>query len=152
VTFDQAFARVVRECARPRPGQQGTWISRDIFTAYTNLHQRGVAHSVEVWVGDELAGGLYGLAIGAVFFGESMFSRQRDASKTGFAWCVTQLRQWGYQLIDCQVYNDHLASLGASEMPRPEFAAQLARLCDLPLDHPWQFSITREAICDDSQR
>lgn len=151
VTFDQAFERVVRACAGPRREQQGTWISRDIFTAYLNLHHHGFAHSVEVWMGDELVGGLYGLAIGSVFFGESMFSHQRDASKIGFAWCVTQLRHWGYQLVDCQVYNDHLASLGAIEIARHDFAAHLDRLCEQPLDHQWQFSITHEAVCEDSR-
>jgi len=152
VTFDQAFLRVIRACAAPRRSQQGTWISRDIAAAYLHLHRRGVAHSVEVWIDDELAGGLYGLAIGSVFFGESMFSHQRDASKIGFAWCVAQLKHWGYQLVDCQVYNDHLASLGAIEIPRDDFAARLSRLCEQPLDHSWQFSVTREAVCENSRR
>lgn len=150
VTFDQAFEHVVRACAGPRRGQQGTWISHEIFSAYVNLHHQGIAHSVEVWMGDELVGGLYGLAIGSVFFGESMFSYQRDASKIGFTWCVTQLKQWGYQLIDCQVYNDHLASLGAIEITRHDFAASLDQLCEQSLDHIWQFSITREAVCENS--
>lgn len=150
VTFDQAFEHVVRACAGPRRGQQGTWISHEIFSAYVNLHHQGIAHSVEVWMGDELVGGLYGLAIGSVFFGESMFSYQRDASKIGFTWCVTQLKQWGYQLIDCQVYNDHLASLGAIEITRHDFAASLDQLCEQSLDHTWQFSITREAVCENS--
>lgn len=147
VTFDQAFSEVVAACAAPRRDQQGTWISHDIHDAYLSLHHLGVAHSVEVWIDQQLVGGLYGLAIGAVFFGESMFSHHRDASKIGFAWCITQLQRWGYQLIDCQVYNDHLASLGASEIPRTEFAAHLDRLCGQTLDHPWQFSITCESVC-----
>jgi leucyl/phenylalanyl-tRNA--protein transferase len=149
VTLDQAFTAVVDACAAPRRDHQGTWISADIAAAYHNLHRHGIAHSVEVWCGDELIGGLYGLAIGSVFFGESMFSRQRDASKIGFAWCAAQLQRWGYQLIDCQVYNDHLASLGAIEIPRSDFAARLNTLCDRRLDHPWQFSISRGDICED---
>jgi len=146
VTLDQAFDRVMEACAAPRKGQHGTWISPEMLSAYVDLHHQGVAHSVEVWVDGELAGGLYGLAIGAVFFGESMFSRQRDASKIGFAWCVTQLRQWGYKLVDCQVYSDHLASLGATEISRNEFARWLDTLCSLKLEHEWAFSIHREAI------
>lgn len=95
VTLDQAFTAVVDACAAPRRDHQGTWISADIAAAYHNLHRHGIAHSVEVWCGDELIGGLYGLAIGSVFFGESMFSRQRDASKIGFAWCAAQLQRVG---------------------------------------------------------
>lgn len=144
VTFDQAFAKVVAACAAPRQKQQGTWISDDIFSAYLNLHRSGIAHSVEVWLDDQLVGGLYGLAIGKVFFGESMFSRQRDASKIAFAWLATQLQYWGYELIDCQVYNDHLASLGATEIPRQVFARELARLRDQTCQHPWAFSISRD--------
>lgn len=146
VTLDQAFESVVRACAAPRQKQAGTWISDDILTAYLNLHHQGVAHSIEIWMDGELAGGLYGLAIGSVFFGESMFSRQRDASKIGFAWCVSQLKHWGYRLIDCQVYSDHLASLGAVEIPRSEFARWLEHLCDQPLEHDWTFSISRDIL------
>lgn len=144
VTFDQAFEAVVSACAAPRQKQAGTWISDDILTAYLNLHRQGVAHSIEVWIDDELAGGLYGLAIGAVFFGESMFARRRDASKIGFAWGVSQLKHWGYRLIDCQVYSDHLASLGAVEIPRSEFSRWLVNLCDHALEHDWTFSIGRD--------
>ncbi|MBV0931780.1 leucyl/phenylalanyl-tRNA--protein transferase [Marinobacterium weihaiense] len=146
VTFDQAFAKVVAACAAPRRGQEGTWISDDIFGAYLNLHHQGHAHSVEVWIGDELVGGLYGLAIGRVFFGESMFSRQRDASKIAFAWLAHQLQYWGYELIDCQVYNDHLASLGATEIPRQDFTRRLEQLRDTPVCHAWSFAISRDDI------
>ncbi len=146
VTFDRAFAKVVAACAAPRRKQEGTWISDDIFKAYLNLHRRGYAHSVEVWVDQHLAGGLYGLSIGKVFFGESMFANQRDCSKIAFAWLTTQLQYWGYELIDCQVYNDHLASLGASEIPRMIFARELARLRDQPVEHEWAFSISRDDI------
>ncbi|GAA0685574.1 leucyl/phenylalanyl-tRNA--protein transferase [Marinobacterium maritimum] len=146
VTFDCAFAKVVAACAAPRRGQEGTWISEDIFKAYLNLHRRGYAHSVEVWIDQKLVGGLYGLGIGKVFFGESMFSSQRDCSKIAFAWLTTQLQYWGYELIDCQVYNDHLASLGATEIPRVIFARELARLRDLPNEHDWAFSISRDDV------
>lgn len=146
VTFDQAFHRVISACASPRPKQDGTWISNDIFCAYLDLHHQGHAHSVEVWIDDELVGGLYGLAIGRVFFGESMFSRQRDCSKIAFAWLARQLQYWGYELIDCQVYNDHLASLGASEVPRQYFAELLDEFTTQPLAHDWAFDLTREAF------
>lgn len=146
VTFDQAFHRVIAACASPRAKQTGTWISNDIFCAYLDLHHQGYAHSVEVWIGDELAGGLYGLAIGEVFFGESMFSRQRDCSKIAFAWLTRQLQYWGYRLIDCQVYNPHLASLGASDIPREYFARQLKDLCNRTLEHEWRFDISRDVF------
>jgi len=146
VTFDKAFHRVIAACASPRAKQDGTWISNDIFCAYLDLHHQGYAHSVEVWIGDELVGGLYGLAIGEVFFGESMFSHQRDCSKIAFAWLTRQLQYWGYKLIDCQVYNDHLASLGASEIPREQFARQLKTLCNRTLAHEWRFDLTRDAF------
>ncbi|PSL13041.1 leucyl/phenylalanyl-tRNA--protein transferase [Marinobacterium halophilum] len=146
VTFDQAFDRVVAACAAPRRKQDGTWISDDIFKAYFNLHQHGIAHSVEVWIDQQLVGGLYGLSIGRVFFGESMFSTQRDCSKIAFAWLTTQLQAWGYGLIDCQVYNDHLASLGATEIPRSLFKTELHHLRDQTLTHAWEFSIGRDDI------
>ncbi len=144
VTFDCAFAKVVAACAAPRRKQEGTWISEDIFKAYLNLHRRGIAHSVEVWIDQQLVGGLYGLSIGKVFFGESMFSSKRDCSKIAFAWLTTQLQYWGYELIDCQVYNDHLASLGATEIPRVIFAQELTRLRDQYNEHEWLFSISRD--------
>ena len=126
VTFDQCFSNVMRACAAPRThmnvgGDNGTWISEEIITAYTALHHCGIAHSVEVWQGDKLVGGLYGIALGKIFFGESMFSRADNASKVGFAHLVHQLQQWNFQLIDCQVANDHLFSLGAVEITREEF-------------------------------
>lgn len=146
VSFDQAFARVVAACAAPRRQQQGTWISEQMFTAYLHLHRRGIAHSVEVWIDDELVGGLYGLALGKVFFGESMFSRRRDGSKIAFAWLVRQLQDWGYGLIDCQVHNPHLASLGAISIPRRDFVQRLQQLRDQPAEHDWAFTISREAV------
>ncbi len=137
VSFDQAFAQVIDACAAPRMYAKDTWIGRDIKTAYCSLHHMGVAHSVEVWEGEELVGGLYGLAMGRIFFGESMFSRRRDASKISFAHLVEHLKNWGYDLIDCQVYNDHLASLGAREIPRTEFIRLLSNLLEPERTHEW---------------
>jgi leucyl/phenylalanyl-tRNA--protein transferase len=140
VTLDRAFRHVVAGCAAPRAGQDGTWITADMAEAYGGLAHRGFAHSVEVWAGDELAGGLYGVAIGRMFFGESMFSRRPDASKVALASLARQLERWGFELIDCQMSTPHLASLGAREIRRSEFAAHVARLVRLP-GHPapWRF-------------
>ncbi|HEB96950.1 MAG TPA: leucyl/phenylalanyl-tRNA--protein transferase [Sedimenticola thiotaurini] len=129
VTFDQAFGQVIAGCAAPRQGEAGTWITPDMAEAYTRLHRMGHAHSVEVWREGELAGGLYGVAMGRVFFGESMFSRVTDASKVGFVHLVRQLQAHGFHLIDCQVHTRHLISLGAEEIPRREFVRQLDRWC-----------------------
>jgi len=127
VSFDQAFERVVRACADPRPNQSGlTWITDEMLHAYCRLHALGVAHSVEVWREGRLVGGLYGLGIGAAFFGESMFSRTSDASKVALVWLSRQLRAWHYHLIDCQVSSAHLQRLGAVDLPRGEFLRLLA--------------------------
>jgi leucyl/phenylalanyl-tRNA---protein transferase len=138
VTFDRAFEEVMRGCAEPRDGQDGTWITHEMSAAYAELSSRGYAHSAEAWVGDTLAGGLYGVAIGRMFFGESMFARRPDASKAAFVHLVTQLRRWGFQLIDCQMSTPHLASLGAREVPRRDFIREVRRLvgCD-PVPGPW---------------
>ena len=126
VTKDQAFEQVIVNCAEtPRMGQDGTWITDDMQNAYINLHKKGWAHSVEVWFGDELAGGLYGLEINQVFCGESMFSKMSNASKTALIWLC---RSNNYQLIDCQVPNDHLMSLGAEMIAREEYTAILQTL------------------------
>lgn len=125
VTFDQAFPRVIQACAGPRKGQPGTWITRDMEKAYIGLFGLGVAHSVECWHQGRLVGGLYGIALGTVFFGESMFSTRSDASKVALASLMEKLRQWGFTLVDCQVSSDHLLSLGAVEIPRTEFAQRL---------------------------
>ncbi len=126
VTLDRSFAEVIAACAaQPREGQGGTWITRGIAAAFTDLHRRGLAHSVEVWDGDALVGGLYGLAIGAVFFGESMFSREPAASKRGFVALARQLARWGYKLIDCQMATEHLRGLGGRELEREDFLAAL---------------------------
>ncbi len=122
VTFDTAFEQVIRACAAtPRRGQPGTWITPEMQQAYIRLHRMGHAHSVESWSGDELVGGLYGLRLGRVFYGESMFSRRTDASKVAFVHLVRKLQEEGVVLIDCQVTTDHLLSLGAEEIPRRRF-------------------------------
>ena len=126
VSFDRAFAEVVSACATKREGQSGTWITPGMGAAYGHLHELGYAHSLEVWREGRLAGGLYGLSIGAFFFGESMFSRVPDASKVALAHLSEQLKRWRFQLIDCQIPNHHLSSLGVQSMPRTEFLAALA--------------------------
>ena len=128
ITADTAFDRVVLECAAPRAGQEGTWITRGMAAAYGRLHRAGQAHSIECWAGTELAGGLYGIAIGRVFFGESMFSRIANASKIALAHLCTL----GFGLIDCQLPNPHLARLGAVEMDRRRFLSLLDELCETP--------------------
>jgi leucyl/phenylalanyl-tRNA--protein transferase len=137
VTFDQDFAAVIEACAGPRSYADGTWITSNMQAAYRELHAQGFAHSVEVWDGDTLIGGLYGLAMGQLFFGESMFSRADNASKVGFATLVEHLREAGFVLIDCQMPTDHLHSLGARAIPRTEFARWLANHLDLPATATW---------------
>lgn len=144
VTFDHCFERVMRACAAPRSYTDSTWINEEIVAGYCALHQRGVAHSVEVWRDNELIGGLYGIALGRVFFGESMFSRADNASKVGFAHLVRQLRAWDFQLIDCQVANEHLFSLGAVEIPREDFQRILVNFTHEPTVYalPWSTLIS----------
>ncbi len=140
VTLDQDFAAVISACAAPRAESEDTWITTSMQQAYIQLHQQGVAHSVEVWDQQQLVGGLYGLAIGRVFFGESMFSCSSNASKVGYVTLVEQLRQWGYALIDCQIHSDHLESLGATLIPRSEFTALLERNLEPQSSHRWQLT------------
>lgn len=129
VTFDQAFSDVVAACrATNRPGQAGTWITADMERAYNTLHRLGFAHSVEAWQGGQLVGGLYGVAVGRSFSGESMFARAPDASKVAFVWLVRQLQAWAWPLIDCQMETDHLARFGAASLPREAFLTELASL------------------------
>lgn len=130
--FDTAFAEVMRACAEPRDGQAGTWIVPDMVAAYTRLHELGFAHSVESWRDGRLAGGLYGILLGRVFFGESMFSRETDASKVALVKLVARLEALGVGLVDCQQATRHLASLGAREIPRREFAQRLAESIQYP--------------------
>ena len=129
VTLDKVFTEVITACAATRPGQSGTWITPEMHAAYVGLHHDGYAHSAECWYQGRLAGGLYGVAIGGIFFGESMFARETDASKVAFVALVRQLHRWGFRLIDCQVHTDHLASLGATAIPRQAFTAILDREC-----------------------
>jgi leucyl/phenylalanyl-tRNA--protein transferase len=137
---DTAFGEVMSACAEPRPGANGTWISPAMLAAYTRLHRMGYAHSVETWHEGRLVGGLYGVAIGRMFYGESMFSREPDASKVALVHLARQLARWGYGLIDCQMETAHLASMGAQTLSRAAFTARLAELVNLPhLPGPWHF-------------
>ena len=138
ITLDQAFDAVISACAEPRPGQAGTWITPEMMSAYRGLHAAGYAHSVECWQEGKLVGGLYGVAIGRIFFGESMFARSSDASKVAFVGLTRQLARWGFPLIDCQVHTTHLASLGAETIPRREFIRTLEHACrQPPPNNPW---------------
>ena len=143
IRVDAAFQAVIRECAQaPREGQNGTWISGEMIAAYCALHEEGFAHSVETWINGELAGGLYGIAIGQAFYGESMFARATDASKIAFVHLVRQLRRWEFGIIDCQMRTAHLARFGAREIPRSQFSALLTKLvnCNNPVtSNPWTF-------------
>jgi leucyl/phenylalanyl-tRNA--protein transferase len=139
ITFDTAFEQVMQACAAPRPGQGGTWISPAMIEAYVRLHELGYAHSVETWLNGSLTGGLYGVALGHMFYGESMFSRATDASKIAFAHLVWQLRSWGFGMIDCQMKTAHLASLGAREIARADFLRHLHELIECPrAAGPWR--------------
>lgn len=140
VTLDTAFSDVIAACAQARQGQSGTWITPEMQAAYVDLHHEGHAHSAECWYDGKLAGGLYGIAIGNIFFGESMFTELTDASKVAFVALARQLQRWGYRLIDCQVYTGHLASLGASMIARKDFTAILDSACGQPgRVAPWRF-------------
>jgi leucyl/phenylalanyl-tRNA--protein transferase len=130
VRYDTAFDAVMGGCAEPRTGERGTWITLEMREAYSRLHALGWAHSAETWIDGTLAGGLYGMAIGRMFYGESMFSRSRDASKIALVHLVRKLNSEGYGMIDCQMHTPHLASLGAREIPRTEFRRRLAELID----------------------
>ncbi|WP_216636839.1 leucyl/phenylalanyl-tRNA--protein transferase [Endozoicomonas ascidiicola] len=129
VTMDHDFSGVIHHCSTSRQRQEGTWITDEMMAAYIDLHRAGYAHSVEVWHEQTLVGGLYGVSLGSLFFGESMFSLQSNTSKIAFAALANQLHQWGFKLIDCQMHSTHLASLGAVTMPRQEFTGYLNRYC-----------------------
>ena len=152
VRCDTAFEQVMRACAAPRirnkaqdsatqnlTTESATWIHPDMITAYCNLHELGYAHSVEVWMEGTLAGGLYGVSIGQMFYGESMFSRADNGSKIALAHLAMQLERWRFGLIDCQMSTPHLASLGAREIPRNEFIARLQELVHCAPIPNWQF-------------
>ncbi len=141
ICFDQHFDQVMHACAAPREGQFGTWIHPEMISAYSKLHEMGLAHSAEVLIDDVLVGGLYGVALGKVFFGESMFSNVTDASKIAFVHLVKQLEEWNYGVIDCQVKTTHLASLGAREIPRTEFSRLLnVLITDTDKGEKWEYS------------
>jgi leucyl/phenylalanyl-tRNA--protein transferase len=131
--YDTAFERVIRACQKaPRPGQDGTWITEEMVRAYVKLHRLGYAHSVESFCGDELVGGLYGVSLGRIFFGESMFSRAADASKVALVRLAERVRAWGFPIVDAQVPTPHTVAMGAEEWPRSAFLAVLRR----ELAHP----------------
>jgi leucyl/phenylalanyl-tRNA--protein transferase len=138
VSADRVFRDVMIGCAAPRPDGEGTWITPDMIDAYTELARLGHAHSIETWMDDELVGGLYGVVVGRMFYGESMFARRTDASKIAFVHLVRQLGRWGYEMIDCQMSTSHLASLGAREIPRAEFLERMRRQAGRPaVPPPW---------------
>jgi leucyl/phenylalanyl-tRNA---protein transferase len=145
VRADTAFGRVIAACAEPRPTQSGTWITDQMIDAYTTLHERGIAHSVETWVDGELAGGLYGVALGRMFYGESMFTRTAGASKIALVHLVRQLARWQFGMIDCQMHTSHLASLGAREIPRADFMRKLQELVNYP-NEPGRWNLDRDLI------
>jgi leucyl/phenylalanyl-tRNA--protein transferase len=132
VTADCAFADVIDGCAEPRDGVAGTWITDELKASFVQLHARGICHSVEVWQEEQLVGGIYGMALGQAFFGESMFSRTVDTSKIALIALCRQLQQWSFKLLDCQVTNPHLLSMGAMEIPRNEFLALVDQLAVQP--------------------
>lgn len=136
VTADRAFGAVIRACAAPAPDRPTTWISDEIVAAYEALHRLGYAHSVECWDGDALAGGLYGVVLGGAFFGESMFSRARDASKVALVALVERLRAGGFVLLDVQMQTPHLARFGVTEIPRGVYERRLARALCVPARWP----------------
>lgn len=141
VTFDQDFAAVITACSEPRAYADDTWITSAMRDAYLELHRRGLAHSVEVWQGQQLVGGLYGLAMGQLFFGESMFSRADNASKVGFVMLVEHLKAAGFVMIDCQMPTQHLHSFGARAISREQFASTLNQHLDQPSTIDWQSCI-----------
>jgi len=141
VSFDQAFRDTVTACAAPRRGSNGTWITDNMLEAYYLLYRQGHAHSIEVWENDtNLIGGLYGVGIGKVFFGESMFSRQSDGSKVALIYLMRHLQAWGYPLIDCQLSSPHIDSLGAETISRRRFIKHLQKWCKIP-GHPSPWAV-----------
>ena len=140
VRFDSAFDEVIRQCAATRrPGQRGTWITGEMIRAYNLLHEMGFAHSAEAWSEGALVGGLYGVSLGAAFFGESMFTQRPNASKAAFVHLVRQLHTWEFQLFDCQVYTEHVARFGATPWPRARFLDALTNALTAPTRQgPWR--------------
>lgn len=131
-TFDLAFPKVIRACAGTRRSGSGTWLTNDMIRAYEKLHKLSIAHSVDVWEQDNLVGGLYGVALGRIFFGESMFSLRSDASKVALVYLAQHLQTWEYQVIDCQMRTEHLVRMGAEEIPRKELTSLLDTWVTIP--------------------
>jgi leucyl/phenylalanyl-tRNA--protein transferase len=154
VTMDTAFDRVVSGCAEVHGERDGrTWITQDMYEAYLRLHRSGVAHSVESWRGGELAGGLYGVALGGAFFGESMFARETDASKVAFVSLLQCLAQWGFELIDCQVTTEHLMRLGAKNVARSTFLEMLRHALQKPTRRgTWGASSSTRGVRESERR
>jgi leucyl/phenylalanyl-tRNA--protein transferase len=152
VTFDRCFRDVMQACAQPRSQYPlgGTWITDEMLDAYVRLHTLGVAHSVETWLDDRLVGGLYGVALGGIFFGESMFTRETDASKTAFVILVNELKTRGFIIVDCQLPSKHLFSLGAEEIRRTVFLDHLAAALRLP-DQRGAWQLTSTEMCDETR-
>lgn len=150
VTMDTGFSEVIDACSQSRQNSDGTWITPELKQAYIRLHELGIAHSVEVWEESNLVGGLYGLAFGQLFFGESMFSRQANTSKLALVYLVKQLEKWDFQLIDCQVSSNHLKSLGARDIRRSEFLNYLSKYFGQNVRHEkWQLNVTKQQLTDE---
>jgi leucyl/phenylalanyl-tRNA--protein transferase len=150
VRADTAFRDVIARCAgKPRPGQDGTWITKDMVAGYTALHDEGLAHSIEAWKDDHLVGGLYGISLGAAFYGESMFADEPDASKVAFATLLANLVRWRFALVDCQSYTDHLARFGAEDWPRARFLRLLKKALQEPTRQgPWRLEVRPEEAAE----
>jgi len=154
ITVDTAFDEVICACADvPRPGQSGTWITDELISGYEELHARGFAHSVEAWEDDELVGGVYGVSLGGVFFGESMFAARPDASKIAFVTLMGNLCEWGFDLVDCQVHTRHLESLGACRVARGSFLARLHQSLEKPTRRgTWSLALSPAEALERLQR
>ena len=147
VSMDTRFRTVIQRCGEPRQGESGTWITPEMNAAYVRLHELGYAHSVETWHAGQLVGGLYGVALGGVFYGESMFTRMSDASKVALVGLAAQLQHWQFGLIDCQMHTRHLLSLGAEDIPRRRFLRLLERHAIQPgVPGPWRFETLPMAL------
>jgi leucyl/phenylalanyl-tRNA--protein transferase len=142
---DTDFRQVIAACAAPRATQDGTWLGAEMIDAYCELHDKGLAHSIETWIEGELAGGLYGVAIGRMFYGESMFTRRPDASKIALVHLARQLQRWDFGMVDCQMHTRHLAAFGAREIPRAEFMSRLQDLVNCP-HLPGRWKLDRDLI------
>jgi len=150
VTADRVFKDVIAACAAaPRPHQQGTWITRELQEGYLGLHELGYAHSIEAWRGDQLVGGLYGVALGRTFAGESMFTLEPNASKVAFVTLLGHLAMWGFRVVDCQVHTEHLARFGATMWARERFLSEWRAAVDEPtVLAPWRLTMSPEAALE----